>query len=330
MADTPEEFIEVDPAAYGGGDGYESAGYDSSTVSLSSSINEYIFENGRRYHAYFGREKNLLPTDETEQDRLDLHHEIFLEILAGELHKAPLNNPQRILDVGTGTGIWAVDVADTYPMAEVIGTDLSPLQPTWVPPNCRFEVDDCEQNWTFRQDYFDFIHMRNLAQSISDWSRLMPEVYRCTKPGGWVELAEVGLNELLSDDGTLLDGDPAKRCVDLLTQAMELIGRPAPTVASMRANLETAGFVDIHVCAYKQPFGPWPKDKRLKHVGAMALLMLQTGIEAYVMASFSRILGMEQEEAAKLCQEAYASCSNRKNHFYNHFYVVYGRKPGGD
>jgi len=44
--------------------------------------------------------------------------------MAGELHKAPLNNPQRILDVGTGTGIWAVDMADTYPMAEVIGTDI--------------------------------------------------------------------------------------------------------------------------------------------------------------------------------------------------------------
>jgi len=52
-------------------------------------------------------------------------------VLDGKLHLAPLDAPQRILDIGTGTGIWAIDIADEYPMAEVIGTDLSPIQPRW-------------------------------------------------------------------------------------------------------------------------------------------------------------------------------------------------------
>jgi methylase of polypeptide subunit release factors len=64
-----------------------------------------------------------------------MHHESFLMLLNGELHAAPIKNPQRILDVGTGTGIWAIDAADKYPSAEVIGTDISPIQPGWVPPN---------------------------------------------------------------------------------------------------------------------------------------------------------------------------------------------------
>jgi methylase of polypeptide subunit release factors len=55
---------------------------------------------------------------------MDLVHEILLGLLDGELHKAPLNHPQRILDVGTGTGIWAIDMADKYPSAEVLGIDL--------------------------------------------------------------------------------------------------------------------------------------------------------------------------------------------------------------
>jgi len=82
------------------------------TTSLASSIFNYTYENGRRYHAY--REgQYLFPNDDTEQDRLDMLHHIFGLILRGRLFKAPIDRDlHRILDFGTGTGIWAIDVAE--------------------------------------------------------------------------------------------------------------------------------------------------------------------------------------------------------------------------
>jgi hypothetical protein len=54
-------------------------------------------------------------------------------------------------------------MADQYPSATVTGTDLSPIQPEWVPPNCHFEIDDVSLEWTFPPDHFDFIHIREPA-----------------------------------------------------------------------------------------------------------------------------------------------------------------------
>ena len=67
---------------------------------------------------------------------MDINHHLFLLTLNGALHLAPITPyPNRILDLGTGTGIWAIDMGDHYPSASVIGNDLSPIQPSYVPPN---------------------------------------------------------------------------------------------------------------------------------------------------------------------------------------------------
>jgi hypothetical protein len=79
----------------------------------------YPVENGRRYHAY--REgRYLMPNDEKESDRLDLYHALMGKVLGGSLYLAPIgNSPQRVIDLCTGTGIWANDFADQFPSAEV-------------------------------------------------------------------------------------------------------------------------------------------------------------------------------------------------------------------
>ncbi len=88
-------------------------------------------QNGRRYHA-FREGAYLVPNDDDEQDRMDLGHHLYRLLLRGDLHLAPIgDSPQRVLDLGTGTGIWAMEFADQFQSAEVLGTDLSPIQPKW-------------------------------------------------------------------------------------------------------------------------------------------------------------------------------------------------------
>ena len=110
--------------------------------------------------------------DEEANQHLDIGHNLYLKPLQNHLFLAPINpNPAQILDLGTGTGVWAIDVADLYPSAIVTGTDLSPIQPTWVPPNVRFEIDDMESEWTYSPDTFDLIHIRGLHGSIARLAR---------------------------------------------------------------------------------------------------------------------------------------------------------------
>ena len=77
------------------------------TTSLHGSVLNYQYENGRLYHSY-NAGKYFAPNDEREQERLDLLHHVISMILRGELHRTnfELQEPERILDIGTGTGIW--------------------------------------------------------------------------------------------------------------------------------------------------------------------------------------------------------------------------------
>lgn len=56
-------------------------------------------------------------------DCLDLQHALFLRTFDDNLGFAPSNDPnadvKNVLDIGTGTGIWAIDFADEHPGAEV-------------------------------------------------------------------------------------------------------------------------------------------------------------------------------------------------------------------
>jgi hypothetical protein len=81
----------------------------SSTASVSSSILQYRTIKGRTYHSDRHNSDYYAPNDERQNESVDITHHYLTLLLGGKLYLAPIaKNIQRVLDVGTGTGIWAM------------------------------------------------------------------------------------------------------------------------------------------------------------------------------------------------------------------------------
>lgn len=136
VANTTAIEAEADDYAYDSGFGED---FNSSTASIGSSIMKYREENGRTYHAY-KEGIYAFPNDDPEADRLDLQHHLYNLTFEGKLFTAPIPKEKkfnRVLDVGTGTGIWAIDFGDEHPEATVLGIDLSPSRsPLYILRTC--------------------------------------------------------------------------------------------------------------------------------------------------------------------------------------------------
>lgn len=66
-----------------------------------------------------------------------------------------------------------------YPSASIIGVDLGPIQPSWVPANVRFEVDDVEDTWMYQANYFDYVHIKLMVSgSIADPKKLFTQAFQ--------------------------------------------------------------------------------------------------------------------------------------------------------
>ncbi|ETN45768.1 uncharacterized protein HMPREF1541_09601 [Cyphellophora europaea CBS 101466] len=305
---------------------YDESDLESTCSSLRMSIHEYVRDHGRSYHKY-QEGKYLFPNDAAEQDRYNIVHNMYLLALHGQLYLAPVDDARNVLDIGTGTGIWALEFADQHPDAQVLGNDLSSMQMQWVLPNCRFVVDDVEGDWIYEgQAPFDYIHQRSMCGSFGDWPRLFRQGYENLISGGWYEMQEMTVEMEFADESDPNESDVSK-WLKLLDEATEKVGRRLNCAADLEAMFRNAGFVEVQHEEVKIPFGRWPEETDQRTLGMFSLMSYVDGLEAISLAPFIHILGWTERELKSFLHKVRRECLEGQKQMYSRLHVVYGRKP---
>ncbi|KAJ5492785.1 hypothetical protein N7539_001531, partial [Penicillium diatomitis] len=271
--------------------------FDSDTTSIASRIARGRIENGRRYQAF---KENVYwsPSDEQQFEAFELG-----------------------------------DVADQFPNATVRGVDLFPPPINWVPPNCLFEVDDVQKPWTWKEP-FDLIHIRQLLGSFTpdEWRDLYQQCFENLVPGGWIEQMEFDVR-VRSDDASLPPNSVLAGWGETFISCAARAGRPLTTQETMRASIESVGFVDVHERLYKVPLGPWPKDQLLKEVGLLNLEHWKAGLEGnamWLLTKFGAPHPWTKDEVELYLMEARKDLKNSHIHGYGYARRVWARKPRDD
>ncbi|WDK16620.1 methyltransferase domain-containing protein [Colletotrichum graminicola] len=298
----------------------------SSTTSVTDSVLEYRQLHGRSFTQktdYWG------PNDEQANDALDFNHYWITDFFDDKLFLAPIgDSPRNVLDIGTGTGIWAIDFADEFPSADVVGIDVSPIQPPWVPPNCRFQIDDFEKEWTFNTE-FDFIHARNLEGCIADLPGLLKQCFAHTRPNGWFEILEADIEVRSQTLGDMDDDHIFKRWHQHMLVSSTRMGKPHGNAVDRKlakAMIE-AGYVDVVERKWPIPIGLWPAKPDMKKLGQCTLEFVLQSIEGFGLFLLKEMLGFTYEEVQLTLAELRTALKNPKNTPFYYLHVVYGRKP---
>lgn len=262
----------------------------------------------------------LLPKDLGEINRLDFQHYLYRAALRGN-HAAPIGSPPSILDVGTGSGRWAIEMAEQFSLSSVIAVDLvDPAEigsrshlPQRFPENYTFVQGDILQGLPFAEHSFDFVHQRLLYAAIplARWQWVAYELCRVTKPGGWVELVE---------GGVLQGPGPNSRAVN--AWAVEMASRRGINVLigpQLDRFLREAQLINVQIREVVLPVG-----QTRGHMGKLTeinLLNMYHGLRGAVIAA-----GVVDGATYDRCMAAMPAEFARWPHTFP-FYVAYGQRP---
>ncbi|CAI6091465.1 unnamed protein product, partial [Clonostachys chloroleuca] len=93
-----------------------------------------------------------------------------------------LEDQAHVLDIGIGTGLWAIDIGAAHPDVTAEGVDIQEIQSINVPPNFGFWLWDIEDAAEWPES--DFINCRRMTDSVKDWPSLLKRAHTSLRDKG--------------------------------------------------------------------------------------------------------------------------------------------------
>lgn len=199
---------------------------------------------------------------------------------------------------------------------DVIATDLSAIQPGYVPENLRFEIDDAENQWQFPHK-FDYVHIRGMGGAIGDWPKLLQQAYENLNPGGFVEVLDFEA-WASTDDNSLPEYSAYHQYQTLLSEASESFGKLMNVSPKFQEYVQAAGFTNVAEDKRKIPLSPWPSDRKQRRMGRYMQMVMLESVEPYALALFTRAMGWNNT----MVQAQLAGVRNDLKNMDYHVYTV--------
>jgi len=239
---------------------------------------------------------------------------------------APIGpNVRKIVDCGSGSGAWAVAVAEKFPDAVVHGIDLSPIQPEYAPDNCDFFVDDLTDGGLdrYHDGSVDLVHSRMVILGVKEheWPLYVSNAFRILKPGtGWAQFSECADLVTLMEGRVPPDGALQQffNIANGYFQRNNILTGRGPF---MKLLFEAAGFVDVKIITVNLDLGDWRGNKRTAAAGRAWLNVYLDGIEAFMMKAGGFLDDAQRKQYMKKIVEEFIEYPTSSP-----LYVVIGRK----
>ncbi|XHG05978.1 hypothetical protein AWENTII_009191 [Aspergillus wentii] len=141
----------------------------------------------------------LLDRRLSESVRLDAQHLLWKLQTGYALHPdIPIKDDMKIADIGTGTGVWLLDIENDLPKTvNLDGFDISDSQfppAHTLPANVHFGVLDALEDIPSKlAGRYDVVHLRMWCCVIkgNDPTQLIEAAYKLLKPGGYLQWEDV-------------------------------------------------------------------------------------------------------------------------------------------
>ncbi|RMJ01468.1 hypothetical protein CDV36_015790 [Fusarium kuroshium] len=192
------------------------------------------------------------------------------------------------------------------------------------------QIGDCTDDWTWDDNYFDFVHLRDLTGSIKHWPDLFSQVYRHTKPVGLVEGHEVSFR-IRSDYNNIEPEGALAEMGDVFEEAGNKTGCKFNVADNntRRESMEEAGFAILEK-KLRMPIGKWDLDPKYREAGNFAFNTLHGDIDGYMIYLSTEIFKWEEAEVQVFLMEVRKALRENSMHLYVEQTVVVGQKPSSE